>query len=127
MAVHVPPGVGLDSVVDKPVHTVVAPIIAAGSGLTETVAVVRQPVVGVYVIIVVPTDTLLNTPELVSISAIDVLLLVQVPPGMSCNVEVAPRQTEKLPVIGGGPGFTVIVCVMVLTHPEPFATLSETG
>ena len=41
---HVPPAVALLSVVVDPTHTLVVPVITAGSGLTVTVVVTAQPV-----------------------------------------------------------------------------------
>ena len=41
---HVPPAVALLSVVVEPTHTLVTPVITAGSGLTVTVVVTAQPV-----------------------------------------------------------------------------------
>ena len=41
---HVPPAVALLSVVVEPTHTLVVPVMAAGSGLTVTVAVTAHPV-----------------------------------------------------------------------------------
>ncbi len=40
---QVAPGVALDKVVVEPSHTLVAPVIAAGSGFTTTGVDVRQP------------------------------------------------------------------------------------
>ena len=40
---HVPPGVASANKVHDPAHTCVAPVIAAGSGLTVIVVVVEQP------------------------------------------------------------------------------------
>lgn len=44
LLLHVPPVVVELNVVTAPVHTVEAPDIAAGNGLTVTVAITRQPV-----------------------------------------------------------------------------------
>ena len=44
LLLHVPPVVAELSVVTAPVHTVDAPDIAAGNGLTVTTAITRQPV-----------------------------------------------------------------------------------
>ena len=41
---HVPPPVPSDSVDDSPWHTCTAPDMAAGSGLTNTVPVIKHPV-----------------------------------------------------------------------------------
>lgn len=43
---QVPPADASASVVVRPTHTVVVPVISAGSGLTVTTSVLKQPVVG---------------------------------------------------------------------------------
>ena len=54
------------------------------------------------------------------IVAIAVLLLLHVPPEVaSLRLEVNPEQTTESPVITGGAGFTVTVCVAV--QPGPVA------
>lgn len=44
LVLHVPPVVASVSVVDAPTHTLAVPDMAAGSGLTVTVRVTKQPV-----------------------------------------------------------------------------------
>jgi hypothetical protein len=85
----------------------------AGIGLTSTEAVLKQPVFSVYVIIAVPCDTPVITPEEVPAVATAVLLLDQVPPGdVSPSVIVDATQTVVAPVMALGSGFTVKVSVL---------------
>ena len=107
LQLHVPLPASLN-VVDKPAQTVVFPIIAFGKGLTVTVLVVIQPVPSIYVMVVVPGDTLVTTPEPEgTMVATEVLLLLQVPPAVaSLNVVIKPMQTLAKPVITDGKGFT---------------------
>jgi hypothetical protein len=69
----------------------------------------------IYLIIAVPADTPVTTPE-ASTEAMAGLTLLHVPPGTALlNAVVAPRQTPAIPVIGNN-GFTVIVAMAV--HPS---------
>ena len=43
LLIHVPPAVASLNVVDDPIHTDVVPVMAAGSGLTVTTLVTKQP------------------------------------------------------------------------------------
>lgn len=84
-----------------------------GSEFTVTVAVCIQPLLVMYVIVLVPTATPVTTPVLLAV-ATDVVEEIQlvVSAGMSVpvNCVVCPKQTFKSPVIVGI-GFTVTVAV----------------
>jgi hypothetical protein len=70
-----------------------------------------------YFIIVVPADMPLTRPEELPIVATEVLLLLQVPPGVaSDSVVVAPRQMLKRPVIGGD---ELMVTDLIALQPVP--------
>jgi hypothetical protein len=90
-----------------PGQTELPPVIADGSGNTVTTDVVIQPVTGVYVIVLVPTATPFTTPDDTFTVAVEVALLLQVPPVIALvNVVDAPAQTESVPVIEEGSVFT---------------------
>ena len=81
-----------------------------GIGLTVIDLVTKQPVGRVYVIIVVPNDTLVTTPVLLLMVATDVFELLQVPPvEVLAKVIAALKQANVGPVIAAGNGFTIIV------------------
>lgn len=75
---HAPPVVALLSVVV--LQSDVTPEIGV-SGFTVTVTVAMQPIGVVYWMTVEPLDTPVITPELLPMVAIEVLPLIQVPPG----------------------------------------------
>ncbi len=53
------------------------------------------------------------TPVVALTVATAILALVHVPPpGLLANVVVAPSQTEAVPVIAAGNGFTVMILVL---------------
>lgn len=108
-AVHVPPVVGINVVVE-PIHTAWVPLMATdGGGLTVTADVVLvQPVVAsVNVKVAVPCPTAVTTPLADTVATL-VLLLTQVPPVVGDNVVLAPIQILFAPVIlTVGRGFTV--------------------
>ena len=60
----------------------------------------------------VPADTPVTIPVPEPTVATMILPLVQVPPPTSDNAVVAPIQTPKTPVMGGGPEDTVITVVV---------------
>jgi hypothetical protein len=79
----------------------------AGGGNTVKPAVVRQPVLIVYVMVVVPAAIAVTIPA-ASMVATDVLLLAHVPPAdVLVNVVVAPGHIPIVPVIASGNGLTV--------------------
>jgi hypothetical protein len=79
LLLHVPPPGASVSDIVPPVHTVVAPIIADGNGLTVTTVVVKQPEGKVYVIVAVPVDGPVVTKPEDETAAIPGALLPQVP------------------------------------------------
>jgi hypothetical protein len=115
--VHVPPEVPSVSVAVLPAHTIPAPAIAAGTGLTVNTAVFRQPPATVYVILAVPAATPVAIPVAPSIVAVLVLPLLHVPPAVaSVNVIVEPAQTEPVPSAGTA---WVTVTTAVAVQPAP--------
>ena len=116
LLLHIPPGNVLFNVVVRPSHTTGAPVMAEGNGFIVTLVVTKQLKGEVYVVIAAPAATPPNTPVVAPIVATEVLLLVQVPPGVaSLNVLVDPWHMDVLPTMPDGRGFTVIV--VVLLHP----------
>jgi hypothetical protein len=84
------------------------PVIEAGNALTVTVAVAVEPVLAVKVIVVVPADMPVTTPEDAPIVPTAVLLLDHEPGDeASLSSELDPTQTERLPVIGAATAITV--------------------
>src|SRR5204862_639672 len=112
-----PPEVPSVSVIVAPAaHTTPGPPMGSGIGLTVTVAVLMQPVPSVYVIIATPTFTPPTTPVPDPTVAMNVLPLLQVPPGVtSARVVVNPIHTFMVPVMVAGSGLTVTVAVLI--HP----------
>ena len=111
---HVPPLVALVSVVEFPWHTIIVPVIGV-SRFTVSVIVLEQPAPVVYVIVVVPMATPAAMPVPLLIVAVEVLLLVHVPPLMALlSLVVPPTHTIVVPVIGAT-GFTVTVAYAA--HP----------
>jgi hypothetical protein len=80
---------------------------AAGVVVMVTTVVAEHPVPNVYVISTVPAATPVTTPFEVPTVAIEVLLLVHVPPPASVKLVVEPVQAEVVPVIEPGNGLTV--------------------
>jgi hypothetical protein len=130
---HVPPGVVFVSVVFEPKHTAVVPPIADAICCSVTVTVVvavdalHPPVAAiVYVITVVPVDTVVTTPLLMLIVATSSLEDVHVPPGVVLvNVVLEPRHTAVVPPIADAICCCVTVTVVVAVdalHP-PVATI----
>ena len=115
---QVPPVVG-DSVVVKPAHIVVLPLmLTVGKAFTVTVEVVLiHPVdVCVKVKVTVPADTPVITPAFVTV-ALALLLLVQVPPVVGDNVAVLPIHTVA-GAVTTGKAFTVTADVVALQPVE---------
>ena len=108
LLVQVPPPASLRDVV-APRQTVLPPLIAPGIGFTKKPIVVRQPVTAiVYVIVGLPLLTPVTTPVPTPTVACDVLLLVQVPPGVgSLRVELLPTHALVAPAMPNGKGLTV--------------------
>jgi hypothetical protein len=101
-------------------QTVEVPEIA-GKGFTVMVEVLEQPILLVYVIVVVPSDKPTTSPVFETVATavlLDVhgLVVAAVPLPVNCNLEF--KQTEEPPEIVGS-AFTVIVIVAVFAHwPE---------
>ena len=98
-----------------PTATAAGPVIvpAEGTVLTMTIAVLVQPVLMRYVIMLVPAVTPVKTPEVTPIVATDVLLLVQeTPVGAQLKTVAAPVQIFVAPVMADGNGFTVTFNVL---------------
>lgn len=111
--IHVPPGVVDVSVVVRATHRPRLPVMLAGVALTVIDLVTAQPAPREYVIVTVPEITPLTIPDREPAVAIDVLLLVQRPPGTALvSVTVAPAQTVAGPVMADGLALTVIVLVV---------------
>ena len=107
-----PPLEPVVSVTELPVHTLLGPVIAAGSGFTVTAAVVLQPVGSVYITVVVPVNTPANIPVVEPIVAMAVLPESHVPPPVVVVSVVEPAgHTCMVPVMDVGSGFTVNVAV----------------
>jgi hypothetical protein len=125
---HVPPLVVLVSVVFDPKHTAVVPPIADAVCCCVTVTVVvavdalHPPVAAiVYVISVVPVDTVVTTPLFASIVATDPLALLHVPPlVVLVSVVFDPKHTAVVPPIADAVCCCVTVTVVVAVdalHP----------
>src|SRR5664280_296197 len=102
------------SCVVEPAHTLSVPVIV-GSALTVTVAVLLQPLISVYVITLVPPDTPVTSPVLLTVATLVVadihgLDTAGVPEPVSCVVE--PIHTLSVPVIVGS-ALTVTMAVLL--------------
>ena len=118
---HIPPPVRSISVVVAPGQTVYVPRIAPAvrNGLTVTTVVAIQPVDNVKVIVAVPVPgPPVTKPEPLTV-AIPGALVPHVPPPASVNAVVRPTQTNVVPVIAEGNGFTVTTAVV--RQPVPNA------
>ena len=106
-----PPETDSIKVVVRPAHTVVVPVIAAGTAFT-VIAVVRvQPEPIEYEIVAVPVPIPVTTPVPEPMVPTAVLLLVHVPPAVaSLKVVVSPTHAVVVPVMAEiGPTVTVLV------------------
>jgi len=101
-------------VVVAPIQTVVVPVIADGIVFTVTCIVLLQPPVSLYVMVAVPALMPNSTPVMGYTYAIEVLLLLHVPPltvllsGLFC-----PPQIIGSPVIVAGTGYTLATTDLV--------------
>lgn len=102
-------------------QTLDAPLIAPGVVFTVTTLVTKLPP-AVYVIVAVPAaipETVEVVDEAVTTVAIEVLLLLQVPPvNVFVNVVLEPAHTLAVPVIAGN-SETAVVPVFHLSLPPP--------
>jgi hypothetical protein len=112
---QLPPAVVLVNVVVLPIHTELAPAIAAGNGLTVNEAVVLHTPIE-YVIFTTPAPTPVTTPVVPPTVATSVLLLLHVPPLTEfVSVVDDPAHTNSAPEIASG--VALIVTVAVRTQP----------
>ena len=117
LLLHVPPDVLLLNAVVLPTHTLAVPPIAPGIAYTVATAVAKQPVDNVYVIVVVPGSIEVTMPLEGLTIAIDILLLVHVPPEVELDNVVLPGLHRiKLPVIA--PGVGLIVTAIAASVPQ---------
>lgn len=120
LLVHTPPDVASVSVTEVPTHSMAAgPAIGNGPSVTVSVRVTKQPVGSVYVIVAEPVITPVNNPVAEPMMAIEVELLVHVPPAvLSVSVVVAPAQSAPAPVMTAGSGLTVSTAVIEQPLPN---------
>ncbi len=107
------------NVIVEPSQTAVGPVMV-GLGFTVTVAVLLQPLLLVYVIVVVPAATPVTTPVLLTVATpvledVHGFAAAGVPDPV--KVVVAPTQTVSVPVMVG---CALTVIVIVLLHPLLF-------
>ncbi len=118
LLLHVPPETELVREVVEVRHTESDPPMAAGCAFTVTTRVVFNPHHTVYVIVDVPAERPLTTPEAGSIVATEVLLLIHVPVFVvDASVVTAPSHTDAVPVIVATVATAVTVLVAVAPHP----------
>ena len=115
--IHVPPVETSPRVVVVPVQmTDVPPVMGEGVAKTVTTLVALQPVPSEYVIVAVPVETPVTTPEEPTVAILVAELLQTPPPTAFVNVVVAPAHMLAVPRIGAGEGFTVTTVVTL--HKE---------
>jgi hypothetical protein len=115
---HTPDGVVQASAVVVPLHKLKVPVTGATAvGALTVIIRVAIPVPHVlvteYVMVTVPAEMPVTTPEVLTVARA-VLLLLHTPPGVPLlKAVVSPVQTELLPVIAAGVGieFTVTTAV----------------
>jgi hypothetical protein len=131
LLLHVPPVVAFESAVVEPIQTCVLPDIPGTTGIAYTVsgaiAVPGQPnaLVTVYVMLTTPAETPFTIPVDRPTVATDMLLLVQLPPGVvfAFVIEV-PTQCAVGPVIAGITGVGLTVTTLVVNAvPHRLVTL----
>jgi len=90
------------------------PVISGGVLLTVSVVVTKQPEGNVYVMVVTPVCEPVSIPDVATILAMELLLLLQVPPVVaSLNKVASPTHTSETPVIIPGKALTVTTTVAV--------------
>jgi hypothetical protein len=110
--IHVPPPVGAMTVASDPTHTVLLPVKGAGNGFTVIIVVILHVVGSVYVIVAVPADTPVTSPEEAPTDT-EPLALLHVPPVVgSERVIDDATHTDELPVIAAGRALTVTIVVL---------------
>jgi hypothetical protein len=118
LLLHVPPVTLLVNVMEDPTHVEDGPPIGGSVVLpvTTKVIVLKQPLANVYVIVHVPAATPVTTPVAGFTVAIEVLLLVHVPPaGVLDKVLMPPIVAVVVPEIVVGDAVTVTS--LVAMHP----------
>ena len=91
----------------------VLPVTADGIPITVTAVVATQPVLTVYVMVVVPNASALTAPEGLIVGTEVLLLVHDIPPEVTSERNViAPTQTVVFPSIAPGSGLTFIVRVV---------------
>jgi len=124
---QVPPVMVSVHVVVRPIHTVAAPVITDGIGVTVTVAVEKQPVGMVKLIIAVPPEIPVTTPVVGFTVATEVVLLLHVPGSGGGIVDkgvVAPAHIDSVPVIAGATGRGLTVTIATTLHvPATYVTM----
>lgn len=106
LLLQVPPPVPSLNIVVVPIQARAVPVIAdtTGTAFTVTGMVTKQPADELYVIVAVPADTPVTTPN-ASMNAVPGALDDQVPPMVaSVNVVVVPIHTVEDPLIAKGSG-----------------------
>lgn len=130
---QVPDGVTLLSNVFTFSHIASVPLIAAttGAGFTVIVELTEatqpNPLVTVYVMIEVPAERPVTTPEPLIVATANVLL-AHVPLVVELlNVDVVPAHNVAVPDIAAtvGNGLTVTLVVTVVLQPKPLVTVYE--
>ena len=95
-------------------HRAVAPVIDDGKGFTVTVVVAIHPAYEVKVIVAVPTDVPVTTPDIRPTLATVISLLTHDVPGADALAKVVDVVTHRLvlPVMAEGCGLTAMVRVI---------------
>ena len=88
---------------ELPAHTMGVPEMLPGPPFTVTFCVTRQPVVAVYVMVVVPAAIPVKIPDAAPMVPVAVLPLTQAPPaGLLVKLTCPPAQSVDSPEIGVG-------------------------
>ena len=125
--VQVPPPTASVSGVVAPIHTVIIPVMAAGTGLTVTVSTAAQPDGNAEEMMAAPALLPMTTPEELTV-ATTVLLLLHTPPVVaSLKLVVVPVHIYGVPVMATGDGITVMDFVTVQPLPNEYVIVDEPG
>jgi len=118
LLLHVPPLTPSLNVELNPAQILETPVIEAGDTIVVIVAVAALPHPVEYVIVAVPPTPPVTIPVAEPTVAIDVLLLLHVPPLVtSDNVVLNPAHTLGEPDMP--PGVASVVIVVVAAVPQP--------
>lgn len=119
--VHVPVVLASVRFVVSPTHTCSVPVMTGGAGVTVTIVVAVQPVPAVNVIVAVPPATPVTIPEPVPTVAMVVFAVFHVPGDeASLRVMLDNGQTNDVPEMAGGNGFTVTMAIVVQPVPNVY-------